>query len=41
MGTLRNQVMIGWIDTENSEENPVPIMIGESKRKLIEEAKAE
>ena len=41
MVKLQNQVLIGWIDAENGEENPQPIMIGEPKRILIEEAKAD
>ena len=39
--SLRNEVLIGWIDAENGEENPEIIMIGESERPLIEEAKAD
>lgn len=38
MGTLRNQTLIGWIDAENGEANPEPVMIGEPERKLIAEA---
>lgn len=38
MGTLRNQVLIGWIDAENDKESPVPVLIGEPEKKLIAEA---
>lgn len=38
---LRNEILIGWCDAENDEENPVPVLIGEPERKLIEEAKAD
>lgn len=41
MGTLRNQVLIGWVDDENGERNPVPTLIGEPERKLIAEAQGE
>lgn len=41
MGALRNQVLIGWIDAENDEENPEVAMIGKPERKLIKEAKAD
>lgn len=37
MGTLRNEVLIGWVDAENGEQNPAPILIGEPERKLIAE----
>ncbi len=38
MGVLRNQVLIGWIDADNGEENPKVNLIGEPERKLITEA---
>lgn len=38
MPALRNEVLIGWIDAENGEANPVPALIGEPERKLIAEA---
>ena len=41
IGTLRNQVLIGWIDAENGEESPEPKLIGEPERKLIVEAQGE
>ena len=39
MGILRNQVLIGWCDNENGEENPEVKLIGEPERKLIAEAR--
>ena len=41
MGALRNQALIGWIDAENGEKKPMPVLIGEPKRILIEQAKAD
>lgn len=41
MGTLRNQTLIGWIDAENGEANPQPVMIGEPERKLIAETQGD
>jgi len=37
MGTLRNQFLIGWIDAENDEANPEPVLIGEPELQLITE----
>ena len=41
MGVLRNQVLIGWIDAQNGEENPKPILIGQPEGKLIAEAQGD
>jgi len=35
MPALRNQMLIGWCDTENGVKNPVPVLIGQPKRKQI------